>query len=150
MYTHTHTHTFVYTLRIMCAPCTCTCTTCDVTKSSVSSCFIAFKLPFTFITLMSPRERRIVWSSLLLENFKCTTFFRSSLEEIPYSSVQTSELQYRLGSLEERVKRLEEGGMSRASSSSSGPGRFWYALTFSSWMMVPLIVVFLMYYKRQN
>lgn len=149
---YTHTHTFVYTLRIMCAPCTCTCSTCDVMKLSVSSCFIAFKLLFTFITLMSPRERRIVWSSLLLESFKCTTFFRSSLEEIPYSSVQTSELQYRLESLEERVKRLEEGGMSRvgSSSSSSGPGRFWYALTFSSWMMVPLIVVFLMYYKRQN
>lgn len=146
---YTHTHTFVYTLRIMCAP--CTCSTCDVMKSSVSSCFIAFKLLFTFITLMSPRERRIVWSSLLLESFKCTTFFRSSLEEIPYSSIQASELQYRLESLEERVKRLEEGGMSRVgSSSSSGPGRFWYALTFSSWMMVPLIVVFLMYYKRQN
>ncbi|XP_011405568.1 PREDICTED: uncharacterized protein LOC105313665 [Amphimedon queenslandica] len=71
-------------------------------------------------------------------------------EEIPYAG--SVDINQRLESLEERVRKIEEweGLRNIGHTSSGGPGKFWYAVTFSSWMMVPLIVVFLMYYKRQS
>lgn len=56
--------------------------------------------------------------------------------------------------LYQRVQRLEnrlhhvENRLGEMGVASPGASQFWYVVTFSSWMMVPLIAIFLIYYKR--
>ena len=52
----------------------------------------------------------------------------------------------RLLNLETKVQNLENS-VAHAGS-RGGPGRFWYILSFASWMMVPLIVVYVFHYKK--
>ena len=52
----------------------------------------------------------------------------------------------RVTSLEARVCSLETNVDRRG----SGPGRFWYILTFASWMMVPLVVVYLFHFRKNS
>ena len=67
--------------------------------------------------------------------------------ETTTNTINDGDVDLRLGSLENRVSRLE----SRVGKGQpSGPGRFWYVVTFSAWMMLPLAVVFMFYYRRNS
>ena len=82
-----------------------------------------------------------------LSYLRVPNFQRDS--EIP-ANPYPEDISQRLHILEERVETLENRVGQISGNSSSGPSRFWYVVTFSSWMMVPLAVVFMFYYRRNS
>ena len=74
----------------------------------------------------------------------------------PFAGVQASptlvDLERRVRTLEHQVQRLTNTVVNsrpatQSSASSQGNG-FWYVLTFTGWMMVPLVVVFMYHFKK--
>ena len=66
------------------------------------------------------------------------------------ASPSLTELERRVRTLEHQVQRLTNtvvNSRSVTQSSSQGNG-FWYVLTFTGWMMVPLVVVFMYHFKK--
>ena len=62
------------------------------------------------------------------------------------------DLERRVRTLEHQVQRLTNtvvsSRSSTASAASSRGSNFWYVVTFTGWMMVPLIVVFMYRFKK--
>ena len=78
-------------------------------------------------------------------------FLRRMSESGGQESPSAVDLERRVRTLEHQVQRLTNtivnSRASGAQSSQQGNG-FWYVLTFTGWMMVPLVVVFMYHLKK--